>query len=203
MWQTSKLCHCYEQSYFFLRSLVTGCITGTGDGKIKNFFGPETYPPFHTTGGSGSGGGFQFHCGSNEIGGCGGGGGGGFNLVNGEIVAEVGGGGGCNIPGAELNYGCHNSNGDYIETNAGMCQAHSYSPSWDYDLSQFQIIQLQKCAASGTLTMQGGGGEGGGTANNNGWVGFGCSFFISVNGANPVTSNPKNYQNLGPVMTEA
>ena len=80
-----------SQLPYFLGKVVTG-INGNGASEIKPFFGTaDLNPPFHTTGGSGSGGGFQFHCGSQELGGCGGGGGGGFNMVNGQIIPEIGG----------------------------------------------------------------------------------------------------------------
>ena len=184
-----------------LQSYVHGLLTYSSP-NVMSWFGspsPEYLPP---SGGAGSGGGFQFHCNGVEVGGCGGGGGGGYNLQsNNTITPEVGGGGGCSFPQASFNYGCQNGYGDAI-TDLQQCvnQASSYGTFWNAALNFQQ--QLKYCASRGELTIMGGGGGGGGMANNEAWVGYGCSFEISVNGA-PYISSPSSSYVQGPLMTQA
>ena len=184
----------------YLSQVMNGGITDNGYSEINPFFG--LYEDFYVPspfGGSGSGGGFQFHCGTQEIGGCGGGGGGGgFNNVN-SVTPEVGGGGGCNIGSASLNYGCNDQGNTAIHA-AYDCQTQSSSATWYSTLSNFKAKLLQ-CASNKQLTVQGGGGGGGGTSNNV-WVGYGCSFAISVNGA-PILNSPSSSYVQGPLMAQA
>ena len=191
-----------DQGYFLSRVML-GRVTDNGYSDVSSYFGGDVVEVYSHTGGSGSGGGFQFHCGTQEIGGCGGGGGGGFNTGS-YVVTEVGGGGGCNIGSASLNYGCRQgagtSPGATGISSPASCQTQSSSASWSSTLSNFKA-KLVQCARNKQLTVQGGGGGGGGTSSK-AWLGYGCSFAISVNGS-PIVNSPSSSYVQGPLMSQA